>query len=72
VNIGDIVAWFEALTGSYIFDPSIYFISQLPSDLQWGDVVVICTTAIALSFLATLYPAWRATQIEPAEALRYE
>lgn len=72
VNIGDIVAWIEALTGSYIFDPSIYFISQLPSDLQWGDVVIICTTAIALSFLATLYPAWRATQIEPAEALRYE
>lgn len=72
IHIGDIVAWFEALTGSYIFDPSVYFISKLPSDLQWFDVAVICSTAVALSFLATLYPAWRATRIEPAEALRYE
>lgn len=72
VNIGAIVAWVEAVTGQYIFDPSVYFISQLPSNLQWFDVVVICGTAFVLSFLATLYPAWRATQIEPAEALRYE
>ena len=70
--IGDLVAWFEALTGRFIFDPSIYFISQLPSDLQWWDVVIVCATATVLSLLATIYPAWRATRIQPADALRYE
>lgn len=72
INIGDVVAWLEGLTGRYIFDPSIYFISSLPSDLQWPDLIVVCASAVVLSFLATLYPAWRATRIEPAEALRYE
>tara|TARA_B100000809_G_scaffold256324_1_gene296129 strand:- start:3537 stop:4775 length:1239 start_codon:yes stop_codon:yes gene_type:complete len=70
--IGDLVTWFEVLTGRYIFDPSIYFISQLPSDLQSTDVVIVCATATVLSLLATIYPAWRATRIQPADALRYE
>mgnify|MGYP006104317905 FL=1 len=70
--IGDLVSWFEMLTGRFIFDPSIYFISQLPSDLQWWDVVIVCATATVLSLLATIYPAWRATRILPADALRYE
>ncbi|MNY65414.1 Lipoprotein-releasing system transmembrane protein LolC [compost metagenome] len=50
----------------------MYFISTLPSELQWFDVALICTAGFTLSFLATLYPAWRAAQIEPAYALRYE
>jgi lipoprotein-releasing system permease protein len=50
----------------------VYFISQLPSVLLWQDVAVICMVALSLSVLATLYPAYRAAQIEPAEALRYE
>jgi lipoprotein-releasing system permease protein len=44
----------------------------MPSDLQCGDVALICTAALLLSFLATLYPSWRASRIQPAEALRYE
>mgnify|MGYP006194679543 CR=1 FL=1 len=48
------------------------FISSLPSDLQWLDVALICSAALILSFLATLYPSWRAAQVQPAEALRYE
>ncbi|HEY0893801.1 MAG TPA: FtsX-like permease family protein, partial [Cellvibrio sp.] len=62
----------ESLFGMQVFDPEVYFISQLPSVLLWQDVVFICCIALLLSFIATLYPAYRASQIEPAEALRYE
>src|SRR5690606_39366248 len=50
----------------------VYFISYLPSQLIWTDVLVICGAALGMSFLATLYPAWRASRPEPAEALRYD
>lgn len=72
LNIGALVASIESLLGLRIFDPAVYFISHLPSQLMWRDVVSICGVALLLSFLATLYPAWRAAKIEPAEALRYE
>jgi lipoprotein-releasing system permease protein len=72
VTINPIMSVFETLFGIHFFDPDVYFISGLPSVLLWQDVVVICFTALCLSFLATLYPAYRAAQIEPAEALRYE
>jgi lipoprotein-releasing system permease protein len=62
----------ESLFGVQVFDPEMYFISQLPSILLWQDVALICCIALLLSFIATLYPAYRASQIEPAEALRYE
>lgn len=62
----------ESLFGMQVFDPEVYFISQLPSVLLWQDVLFICSIALLLSFIATLYPAYRASQIEPAEALRYE
>jgi lipoprotein-releasing system permease protein len=62
----------ERIFGFHFFDPDVYFISGLPSVLLWQDVVIICSTALFLSFLATLYPAYRAGKIEPAEALRYE
>ena len=55
-----------------MFDPSVYFISELHSDLQWGDVWTVVLASLVLSLLATLYPAWRAAQIAPAEVLRYE
>lgn len=70
--VGDLVAWLEQLSGIHIFDPNVYFISQLPSQWQWQDVALVCSVGLLLSFLSTLYPAYRASLIEPAEALRYE
>lgn len=71
-NISAITAFVEDLLGVKLFDPSVYFISALPSDLQWGDVLAVVFASLALSLLATLYPAWRAAAIAPAEVLRYE
>jgi lipoprotein-releasing system permease protein len=70
--VGDLVAWLEQLSGIQVFDPNVYFISQLPSQWQWQDVALVCSVGLLLSFLSTLYPAYRASLIEPAEALRYE
>ena len=70
--VGDIVAGLEALSGSYIFDPSIYLISALPSEIIVSDVAAVVGGALVISFLATLYPAWRAGKVLPAEALRYD
>ncbi|NBA93779.1 lipoprotein-releasing ABC transporter permease subunit [Pseudomonas sp. R5(2019)] len=71
-NVSQLVGWIERVSGQHIFTSDVYFISTLPSQLQWGDVALICSAGLILSFLATLYPAWRAAQIEPAYALRYE
>lgn len=70
--IGPLVATVENLFGWRVFDPSVYFINHLPSQLRWRDVATVCAVAGLLSMLATLYPAYRAARIEPAEALRYE
>ena len=70
--IGDIVAMIESVLGIYFFDPSIYLISALPSKIVFADVATVIVSAVLVSFLATLYPAWRAGQILPAEALRYD
>jgi len=70
--IGDIVAVIESLGGFYIFDPSVYLISSLPSRILLGDVLIVVGGAFLISFLATLYPAWRAGKVLPAEALRYD
>jgi lipoprotein-releasing system permease protein len=71
-NISDITVFMENLLGVKLFDPSIYFISELPSDLQWPDVIAVVLCSLLLSLMATLYPAWRAASIAPAEVLRYE
>jgi lipoprotein-releasing system permease protein len=55
-----------------ILSPEIYYISDLPSDLRWPDVYMITGLSLIISLLATLYPAWRASRTQPAEALRYE
>ncbi|MFC2973646.1 lipoprotein-releasing ABC transporter permease subunit [Azotobacter bryophylli] len=72
LNVSELVGWLERFSGQRILSSDVYFVSYLPSDLQALDVLLICTAAFVLSFLATLYPSWRAAQIEPAEALRYE
>ena len=71
-SIGDLVAAFEILTGLYLFDPSVYLISALPSKILFADVATVIGCAMVISLLATLYPAWRAGQVLPAEALRYD
>jgi lipoprotein-releasing system permease protein len=50
----------------------VYYITELPSDLQHRDVIVIALVSLVLSLLATIYPSWRASRVNPAEALRYE
>ncbi len=72
LNIRVIVPFIEKLFGVHFLSPQIYFISELPSDLQRGDVITIALTALVLTLLATLYPSWRAARVQPAEALRYE
>ena len=71
-NIAAITAGIEGALGVKLFDPSVYFISELPARLLWGDVFAIVAAALVLSLLATVYPAWRASTIAPAEVLRYE
>lgn len=72
LNISQWVLKFEQLLGSHVFTSDAYYVSSLPSDLQTGDVLLICSAALLMSFLATLYPALRASRTQPAEALRYE
>jgi lipoprotein-releasing system permease protein len=71
-NIETIRQWLQSLTGTPLFAPEIYFLSKLPAVVDPGEVVSVILMALLLSFLATLYPSWRAAQIDPAEALRYE
>ena len=71
-NLEQTVAAVEKLFGIHFIDPSVYYISRLPSDVQWPDVALVTIGSFALSLLMTLYPAWRAYRTEAAEALRYE
>ncbi|WP_226661856.1 lipoprotein-releasing ABC transporter permease subunit [Microbulbifer aggregans] len=72
LNLTDLVSWVENFLGAKIFDPRVFFVSFLPSEFRAGDAVMVLSAAVIMSLLATLFPAWRAAQIEPAEALRYE
>lgn len=72
LNVEKVVAGIERLFGIHFIDPSVYYISKLPSDLQSSDVLLVASGSVLLSLLMTLYPAWRAYRTEPAEALRYE
>ncbi|MRI35248.1 lipoprotein-releasing system transmembrane subunit LolC [Endozoicomonas sp. OPT23] len=72
LNVSEIVSGLESLLGIRFLSPDVYFISYLPSELQWRDVWIISVAGLAMSFLATLYPAWKASKTQPAEALRYD
>jgi lipoprotein-releasing system permease protein len=72
LNIDVIVPALERLLHTAFLPASIYVISRMPSDPRWGDVLPIVLISLALAFVATLYPSWRASRVNPAEALRYE
>ncbi|OOG85121.1 ABC transporter permease [Pseudomonas sp. A25(2017)] len=72
LNVSAAIAGLEGLIGHKFLNADVYFIDYLPSQLQADDVLMVCGAALVLSFLATLYPAWRAARTQPAEALRYE
>ena len=71
-NIETLVPALESLLGIKFLAPEIYLISDLPSEMKWSDVTITATISFGLTVLATIYPAWRASRIQPAEALRYE
>lgn len=72
VNLPAVVGFVESLFGVNVIPGDVYFIGFLPSELHWNDVVMITCVALSLTVLATLYPAWKASRTNPAEALRYE
>ncbi|GGB60468.1 ABC transporter permease [Roseibium aquae] len=71
-NIESIRQFISWMTATELFDPTLYFLSRLPADIDNGETVTVLIMALALSLLATLYPAWRAARLDPVEALRYE
>jgi lipoprotein-releasing system permease protein len=72
-NIENIRLFLIRVTGdTNIFDPTIYFLSQMPAKVDPTEVVAVVLMSLGLSFLATLYPSWRAARLDPVEALRYE
>lgn len=72
LTISSLVAWVEQTLGIQFLNAEVYFISYFPSELRFDDVAIIVSSALAISFLSTIYPAWRASRTNPAEALRYE
>ncbi|MBK9392766.1 MAG: lipoprotein-releasing ABC transporter permease subunit [Uliginosibacterium sp.] len=72
LNVSTLVPWIEQTLGVQFLAKDVYYISDLPSQLLWGDVVGVVGIAFVLTLVATLYPSWRASRINPAEALRYE
>jgi lipoprotein-releasing system permease protein len=72
LNIESIRRMLSWLTRTELFSPELYFLSRLPADLDPGETTAVVVMALALSLVATLYPAWRAARLDPVEALRYE
>ncbi len=71
-NIATLQGWLEGLTGTNLFAAEVYFLSQLPAEIDWGEVTAVVLMGLGLSLLATIYPSWRAARLDPVEALRYE
>jgi lipoprotein-releasing system permease protein len=72
LNVDVVVPFLERAFNVQFLSREVYYISELPSDLQRPDVMVITLVSLGLSFLATIYPSWRASRVNPVEALRYE
>ncbi|TXT24113.1 MAG: lipoprotein-releasing system permease protein [Gallionellaceae bacterium] len=72
LNIDTVVPFIERMLGTHFLAKDVYYISELPSDLHRDDVLVVGGFSFLISLLATLYPSWRASRTQPAEALRYE
>jgi lipoprotein-releasing system permease protein len=72
LNIERIREFFSWLSGTDVFNPELYFLSQLPAEMNAGETVSVMIMALALSFIASIFPAWRASKIDPVQALRYE
>ena len=72
LNVDVVVPFIERLLGTQFMSKEVYYISNLPSELQWKDVNTITAVSFVLSLVATIYPSWRASRVNPAEALRYE
>lgn len=71
-NINSIKEWLESLTGVSLFDPLIYFLTDLPAEVNIFTVVLVVIVSLIICFLAAIYPAWKAAKLEPADILRYE
>ena len=72
LNVESLVPALESLLGQEFLPPDVYYISDLPSELKPRDVARISVLSLTLGLVSTLYPAWRASKLQPAEALRYE
>jgi lipoprotein-releasing system permease protein len=72
LNVERIRQFFSWISGTTIFNPELYFLSQLPADMRSGETITILLVALGLSFIATLIPSWRASRLDPVQALRYE
>ena len=72
VNIESIRQFLSWMTNTELFSPELYFLSKLPAEIDFGETVAVVIMALTLSFLATLYPSWRAARLDPVDALRYE
>ena len=71
-NIDSIKRWLESLTGVTLFDPLIYFLTDLPAEVNIFTVILVVIVSLIICFLAAIYPAWKAAKLEPADILRYE
>jgi lipoprotein-releasing system permease protein len=71
-NLEELVRWLERMLGMQLLDPRVYKMSELPAYVEWSDVIQVCVVAFILCALATIYPAWRASRTQPAEALRHD
>jgi lipoprotein-releasing system permease protein len=72
VNIESVRQFFSWISGTVLFNPQVYFLSQLPAEMDLSETISIVAMALTLSFIATIFPAWRASRLDPVQALRYE